>query len=161
MLLKGRNPTTQKEVGLVSEPIRGKVAAILNTRELALNIGKDDGVELGMRFAIMNRKGVGITDPDTGEVLGDVPVVKTVVKVTRVDGEHLSTARTFRTIPGRSGIADILAGTSSIVGTPARTETLAIDPSRADVVEIEDKDSYIKRGDVAVQTVGDEYDQYA
>jgi hypothetical protein len=146
---------------MTTDGIRGKVAAVLNNREVALNIGEDDGVSLGMRFAILNRKGIGVTDPDTGEPLGDVPVAKTVVKVTRVDGPHLSTARTFRTIPGKPGVAELLARTSAFAGTLDRTETLAIDPSREDVVEIEDRDSYVKRGDTVIQTVGDEYDQYA
>lgn len=141
-----------------AEPIRGKVAAIINRRELALNVGSEQGVAIGMRFAILNSKGVGITDPDTGEVLGDIPVAKTVVKVTRVDGPRLSTARTFRTIPGTPGIADILAHTGNFVGTPAHVETLSIDPSRRDVAELKDEDSFIKKGDPAVQAIGDEYD---
>ncbi|MBW9207549.1 hypothetical protein KV097_16545 [Mumia sp. zg.B17] len=144
------------------EPIRGKVAAIINRRELALNVGEDDGVAVGMRFAILNSKGVGITDPDTGAPLGDIPVIKTVVKVTRVDGPKLATARTFRTVPGKPGVAEaLLRSSSNWAGTPTRVETLSIDPSRADVVEIEDEDSFIKRGDTAVQTFGDEYDDYA
>lgn len=141
----------------MTDPIRGKVAAVLSARELALNVGDTDGVIVGMRFAILNRKGVGIQDPDTGEPLGDVPVVKTVVKVVRVDGPRLSTARTFRTIPGKPGLADLVA----ITGRPQRTETLAVDPSREDVIKIDDHDSYVKKGDTAIQTVGDEYDEYA
>lgn len=143
-----------------TEPIRGKVAAVISKRELALNVGAEDGVTTGMRFAILNSRGLGITDPDTGEPLGDIPVVKTVVKVVRVDGARLCTARTFRTIPGSPGVAEVLAITSAFAGRAARTETLAIDPSREDVVEIEDEDSYVKKGDTAVQTMGDEYDQY-
>lgn len=144
----------------MTDPIRGKVAAVVSKRELALNVGEEQGVTVGMRFAILNRKGVGITDPDTGEPLGDIPVVKTVVKVVRVDGPRLSTARTFRTIPGRPGLADALIGAGNFAGRPARTETLSIDPSREDVIEIKEEDSFVKKGDTAVQTVGDEYDQY-
>jgi len=68
----------------MGERIRGKVAAILTQRELALNVGEEEGVEVGMRFAILNSKGVDVTDPDTGKVLGDVPVAKTIVKVVRI-----------------------------------------------------------------------------
>jgi len=53
-----------------------------------------------------------------------------------------------------------MLGTSKLAGSPARVETLAIDPSREDVAEIDDKDSYVKRGDIALQTVSDEYDDY-
>jgi hypothetical protein len=147
---------------MTDEPlIEGKVAAILNKRELALNVGYADGVNVGTRFVVLNSKGVGIVDPDTGRVLGDVPVAKTVVKVTRVEGEHLSVARTFRTIPGRAGLSQALMTASVFAGSPDRVETLAIDPSREDVVEIKDEESYVKIGDVVVQTTGDEYDEYA
>lgn len=143
-----------------TDRISGKVAAVLNSRELALNVGSADGVTVGMRFAVLNSKGLGVTDPDTGEVLGDLPVAKTVVKVIRVDGPHLSTGRTFRTIPGKPGLADVLTRTSSFVGTPDRVETLRIDPSRQDVLEISEQDSVVKRGDTAVETRGDEFDEY-
>ena len=61
--------------------IRGKVAAILSKRELVLNIGTEHGVEVGMRFVILNSKGVDVKDPDSGEVIGTVEVPKTVIKV--------------------------------------------------------------------------------
>lgn len=85
--------------------IRGKVAAILSARELILNVGSRDGVEIGMRFAILNSQGVNITDPDTGDTLGSVEVPKTVVKVVRIGGDHLSIARTFRTVRGTPGLS--------------------------------------------------------
>src|SRR5262245_12200727 len=69
--------------------IRGKVAAILSKRELILNVGSDDGVEIGMKFVILNSQGIDVSDPDTGKVLGTVEVPKTVVKVVRVDDVHL------------------------------------------------------------------------
>src|SRR5579862_1071556 len=105
------------------ERIRGKVAAILSARELILNVGAEDGVEVGMQFVILNSKGVNVTDPDTGHVLGTVEVPKTVVKVVRVDAEHLSVARTFRTVKGTPGMFAVV---SSISGTPDRPETLEI-----------------------------------
>lgn len=138
--------------------LRGKVAAILNQRELVLNLGADDGVEVGMRFAILNSKGVGIVDPDTGEPIGDVSVAKTVVKVVRVDGPKISVGRTFRVIPGTPGIADVFAATSRIGGTRARTETLTLGPHAELVSELSDEESFIKVGDVAVLTTGDEYE---
>ncbi|NYI78430.1 hypothetical protein [Nocardioides panzhihuensis] len=147
---------------MTEKMIEGQVAALLNKRELALTVGEADGVTPGMRFVVLNSKGVGIRHPETNELLGDVPVPKTIVKVTRVQGAHLSIARTFRTIPGKPGLADVLMRTNtSFAGTPDRVETLAIDPSKADLVEIDDEDSYVKRGDPVIQTTGDEYDQYA
>jgi hypothetical protein len=46
--------------------IRGKVAQILNEREVVINIGKDAGVKIGMKFKILanygprNRRATGI-----------------------------------------------------------------------------------------------------
>jgi len=141
--------------GTDSERIRGKVAAILSKRELILNIGSEDGVDAGMNFVILNSKGIDVTDPDTGKVLGTVEVPKTMVKVVRVDGPHLSVARTFRTVKGTPGLFGAM---SSIGGTPDRPETLDIVSGSSLKAELSEEDSYIKRGDVALSTRGDEYD---
>ena len=138
-----------------SERIKGKVAAILSRRELILNIGSEDGVEIGMMFVILNSKGIDVTDPDSGKILGTVEVPKTVVKVVRVDGPHLSVARTFRTLRGTPGI---FSSMSSITGTPSRPETLDITPGSSLKAELSEEESYIKRGDIALATQGDEYD---
>lgn len=137
------------------ERIRGKVAAILSKRALVLNVGSGDGVEIGTRFVILNSKGVDVLDPDTGEVLGTVEVPKTIVKVVRVDGPHLSVARTFRTIPATSGIGSLQAIMS---GRAAHVESLTIEHGTSIQSELDDADSYIKRGDIALSTEGDEYD---
>jgi hypothetical protein len=138
-------------------PLRGRVAALLNRRELVLNLGADDGVEVGMRFAVLNSKGVDIRDPDTGEVIGDVKVPKTVVKVVRVDGPKVSVARTFRTIPGSPGIYALLAGGQGLGGRASRPETLEVGPDAEFVSEMKDEESYVKVGDMVEQTTGDEY----
>ena len=138
--------------------IRGKVAAILSRRELILNVGHDDDVELGMKFVILNSKGIDVKDPDTGTVLGTVEVPKTVVKVVRVDGPHLCVGRTFRTIAGRPGLSAAVLGMSSIAGRPSRTETLDIASGSSLKAELSEEESYVKPGDLAILTEGDEYD---
>ena len=50
--------------------IRGKIARILSTREVALNIGEQNGVALGMLFDIVSEAGLDIRDPDTDRELG-------------------------------------------------------------------------------------------
>ncbi len=127
----------------------------MSRRELVLNLGDADGVAVGTKFVILNRHGVDVTDPDTGEVLGTVEVPKTVVKVVRIDGEHLSVARTFRTVPGTPGFLN--AG-SVLAGRAARTETLDIASGSSLKAELSEEESYIKRGDIAVETRGSEYD---
>jgi hypothetical protein len=108
-----------------------------------------------MKFVILNSKGIDVTDPDSGEVLGTVEVLKTVVKVVRVDGPHLSIARTFRTLRGTPGI---FGSMSAITGTPSTPETLDITPGSSLKAELSEEESYIKRGDIALATQGDEYD---
>lgn len=47
---------------------------------------------------------------------------------------------------------------TSIAGTPSRYETLDIESGSSLKAELSIEDSYIKPGDIAVQTEGDEYD---
>ena len=69
----------------MTEPIRGKVAAVLNEREIALNIGSAKGVFVGMYFDVMSLESGDIRDPDTGEVLGSIERPKVRVQVTEVN----------------------------------------------------------------------------
>lgn len=128
--------------------IHGKVAAILGTRELILNCGAVHGVQIGMRFAILSRNSAEIKDPDSGEVLGAVEVPKTIVKIVRLQGDKLSVGRTFRTVKG--ALAGITMGD--------RTEILEFKRGADRGVELDPQDSFVKVGDTAVQTRGDEYD---
>ena len=59
-----------------AEPIRGKVAKVLNSREVALNIGEEQGVRIGMVFEILSPVGGVIEDPDTGDTLAACPSIK-------------------------------------------------------------------------------------
>ena len=78
------------------KPISGKVARVLNEREVAINRGAVDGVEYGMEFNILASDEQRIQDPDTKEYLGSVRRPKTSVKVTEVY-DRLSVAKTFKT----------------------------------------------------------------
>lgn len=142
----------------LGEPIRGRVARILNSRELVINRGTEHGVEIGMRFAVLNSKGAEITDPDSGELLGSVDVEKTFVKVVRVQ-ERMSVARTFRTfrtpatgLAAQVGVRDIVFGLpASIVEETLRTSESTYQQ------EMDEKDSYVKRGDPVVQVIRDSF----
>jgi len=81
---------------VTTSPIRGKVARILNSRVLVINVGTQSGVSTGMFFDVLDPKGEDITDPDTGHVLGSIARPKVRVQVTAVQ-EHLAVAATFRT----------------------------------------------------------------
>ena len=73
--------------------ITGKVARILGDEEVVLNVGSEDGVEEDMEFVIFSESD-HIIDPDTGEDLGAIEIVKGRVKVYHVM-EKMSLARTL------------------------------------------------------------------
>ena len=56
----------------MTQPIRGKIACVLNEREIAINVGTAKGVAVGMYFDVMHAEVEDIIDPDTDEVLGSM-----------------------------------------------------------------------------------------
>ena len=77
----------------MTAPIRAKVARVLNSREIVINVGSTNGVAVGMRFDVVDPKGEDIRDPDTDEVLGSIDRPKVRVRITKVK-EKLSLAAT-------------------------------------------------------------------
>lgn len=141
----------------MAEAIRAKVAEILNRRELVINAGAEDGVTEGMRFAILNRRGVEVKDPDTGETLGSVEIPKVLVEAVRTHPK-LTVARTYRTLRknlgGRGSIAfDLFGAPAKWVEVP---ETLQLTDKPYEE-ELDEDQSYVKVGDPVVQVIGDEY----
>ncbi len=74
--------------------IEGKVAAVLNDRELVINKGESSGVKPGMIFGVPEER--EIQDPDTKEELGSVEIIKIRVKVVDVKPK-MSICRTYET----------------------------------------------------------------
>ena len=126
------------------ELIRGKVAAILNARELVINRGLGDGVRHGMKFAVLDPKLEDIRDPETGESLG--PVYRPKVRVEAISVDQKKTiARTYERL--RNGDSSGLAGVARLFqpSTAPRYQTLrAID---AMWEELDERKSYVKVGD--------------
>jgi hypothetical protein len=140
----------------MSERIEAKVAQIMSARDLVLNKGSDDGVAIGMRFAILNRKGADIRDPDTDEVLGSVELPKTFVKIVSTK-PRLSIARTFREFRVSGGPLWGMGALSHLADPPSRrVETLKTDEARLQD-ELDEHESFVKIGDPAVQMVGEEF----
>jgi len=138
------------------DKITGKVAVILTARELVINRGSDDGVEVGMRFVVLNSKGREILDPDTKQVLGSVDLPKTFVKIISVEPK-LAVARTFREFvtPAVRGPLDAFAG---LAGRPEHREleTLKTDEKRLKD-ELDESESYVKTGDPVERIIGKNY----
>ena len=74
-------------------PVRGKVAAVLDEERLVLNVGADHGVARKMVFKIAGTR--VISDPDTGDELGEVEVTKIKVQVGEIK-ERMSIAHPYR-----------------------------------------------------------------
>ncbi len=139
----------------MTDLIRGRVACVLNSREVALNVGANNGVEVGMYFDILDSKGEDIVDPDTGESLGFIDRPKVSVRVTKVQ-EKLSVASTYRT--KRVNVGGLLPDLSrpfAISLMPAewvtKYETLKTEEKTWE--DLDEEDSYVKVGDPVVQVL--------
>ena len=143
----------------MTKPIRGKVARVLNTREIAINVGTAKGVTVGMYFDVIDPHYQDITDPDTNEMLGSIEYPKVRVKIIHVL-EKLSLATTYR--KERANIGGTRKNIS--LGPFARSlmpptwvekyETLGKTEKTKDVLD--EKDSYVNVGDPVVQTIEDD-----
>lgn len=139
--------------------IRGKVAQILNTRELVINLGSEDGVTSGMYFDVIDPKGTDIEDPDTGETLGSIERPKVRVKVSRVE-TRLSMASTYRSkkvnIGGQGGTRDFSSGFLSQILAPPKwvTKYETLKTQEKTWEDLDEKESYVKIGDPVVQVIG-------
>ena len=134
------------------EPIRGKVARILNSREVALNIGREQGVKPGMFLEILSPKGFEIPDPDTGEILGSVALPKVRVKITRIE-DNVSVASTYRTkrvTPGKPPL-------NQTIKWETYYESLKNQAAFEKAMEdLDEADSYVSTGDPVVQVLDGE-----
>ena len=61
-------------------PIIGRVAAILDDRQLVLSVGAQQGVTRGQHFAVFE-DGPEVKDPVTGESLGTLDIIKAELQV--------------------------------------------------------------------------------
>lgn len=72
--------------------IQTKVAKVVSTTELILAAGAEDGVGDGMEFIVYSLS-EPVTDPETGEELGRLEIVKARLIAAHVQ-DHMTTART-------------------------------------------------------------------
>lgn len=128
-------------------PIEAKVAEIISTRSLVLNVGRAQGVSEGMVFAILNRKGEHIIDPDTKADLGSLRLPKVRVRIALVQ-EKFSVARTYRTLGTGVSITNFTIPSIFLGGT--RTETLRATDSTAEE-DLDESGSFVKVGDPAIE----------
>ena len=103
--------------------LQGRVAKILNARELVINIGQNQGVKEGMIFAVLAEAPLIIKDPETGEQLGELDREKVRVRATEVNPK-ITVCKTYRQLrtTGFRGIQEMLTETVQM-----KTETLKAD----------------------------------
>ena len=137
-------------------PIKGKVARILNSKEVALNIGEKDGVKLGMLFDILDTKGYDIKDPDTGKTIGSVERPKVSVEITLVQ-DGVSVASTYKTERVNVGGSNAAMSIFTSFNPPRwieRTETLKTTAKNWE--DLEERESFVSIGDPVVQVIEDQ-----
>jgi hypothetical protein len=138
----------------MSDNIRGKVAKVLNSKEVALNVGSKDGVETGMYFDILDPKGENIVDPDSKEVLGSIERPKVRVKVIKVQ-ENLSVASTFKekkkNVGGTLDFGGLGAISQSLMPQKWVSEVETLKTEEKTWEDLEEEQSYVKTGDPVVQ----------
>ena len=135
------------------EPIRGKVARVLSDREVALNKGSIDGVEIGMVFKILGSNDYAIVDPDTREVIGTAEIEKASVKVTSMQ-DRVSFASTFRTHKVNVGGSRLMPLDNRLF-EPPKWETLVESFKTAEATGegLDPEDTLVKTGDPVVQNL--------
>ena len=139
--------------------IKGKVAKILNSRELVINKGSEDGVMMGMKFDIMDPTGVDIIDPDTKINLGSVLRPKVRVEIINLQ-DRLSVARTYKktqyNVGGTAREFPSLSSLTSFLLPPKWvTEYETLKTTEATWEALEESESYVKTGDPVVEVLED------
>lgn len=127
----------------VEKAIEGKVAKILNPRELIINRGSEDGVKDQMKFEVVEES-QEILDPDTNEVLGSIRRVKVRVKVVEIH-PRLAIARTYETFEAPN-FAEAIASVMS-PRTVTQVKTISTSPG----ADYEDGKGFVEIGDKIVQ----------
>ena len=137
--------------------LQGKVAGVLNSREIAINIGSTSGVEVGMKFDILSDKEEDIRDPDTGDVLGSLDRPKVRVSVSYVT-EKFAVASTYRkTSVNIGGIGGIGPSFAKILSPPKWIEEVeTLKTSERTWEDLDESQSYVKTGDRVVQVIEDD-----
>lgn len=140
--------------------LKGKVARILNSKELVINIGEKDAVEIGMIFDVLDPKGEEIKDPDTKKILGSLQRPKVRVKVIEVQ-KNLSVASTYRKKEvnvGGTGRSWQDLSKISLLLMPEKWMTVqeTLKTKEKTWEDLDEKESFVKTGDPIIQVLIDD-----
>lgn len=126
------------------DPITGRVAKVLNSRELVINRGATHGVRVGMKFQVLDATAHAIEDPETGEALGSVERPKLEVKIATVD-DRLAVATTFHERRVKVGGGVNIGGMFEPPRYETRPQTLKTDEHTWE--DLDESESFVKTGD--------------
>lgn len=138
-----------------NKPITGKIAGVLNERELTINIGTEKEVYEGMKFKVLASSPIEVKDPDTEKILGTVDREKVRVKVIEIF-KNYSICRTFRkTIINASGSNIQALIPSILLPYKPRREILETLKAKDSTLPppLSEEDSYVKSGDRVIQII--------
>jgi hypothetical protein len=137
--------------------ISGVVAQIVSDREVILNRGSLDGVKVGEYYKVLDPKTIGVTDPESGKVIGSIVRIKIVLEAVDV-AERLTIARTFRSKEinvGGAGV-NVLGGLLSPPKYVEKVETLRRGADQP--APIGERESIVAIGDPFESASADEKD---
>ena len=118
--------------------INGKIARILSDKEVVLNVGEESGVKAGMKFVIYEER-----DPETGEDLGALEIVKGRIVVNHVMPKISNAeSETYTVSTSYSGLA---AAAFLVGGTETRRRKLQVEES--DIKPVKENKN-VKNGDL-------------
>lgn len=152
-----KEKTSRFSTDLLTIDVAGKVAQVLNERELVINIGQQDGVMEGQRFKVISATPLDVRDPDTGELLGSIEREKVRVQASQVF-DHMTVCKPYRA----HWVGNYtLSATEQLVSAfmpPTRiTETLRTDTNDLPQ-ELTLEESIVKIGDPVVRIAGTDSD---
>ena len=126
--------------------IEGKVAKILNSREVIINKGALDGVETGMRFNVQEPQ-IDVFDPDSNLLLGHLIRSNIQVEIIEVQPQF-SVARTFETY--RAIDSDASRPLLGISGYVTKVKTIR-DEWDPESFEFQEGSVHVNVGDLVIQ----------
>lgn len=140
----------------MAKRIEGRVALILNQQEVTINRGLEEGVVVGMRFAVLADTPLEVKDPESQELLGTMDREKIRVEAVDVSG-RFSICRTYETYTvGGLGLGTTIA--DMFGETRRETRTFKVkDPGY--IPPLPEEESYVKVGDRVRQLTEREEDE--
>ena len=126
-----------------------KIAKIISTKQIVVNAGSNDGLEVGDNLEIIDKFGdEPIVDPDTGESLGTLDLIKGNVIVSKVY-PHMAIADSPKVSPLLQAMRPGLLS-SPLYGSSYQ-EDLNVDPSQITGGLPEAGDQQIRIGDIVIK----------